>query len=186
MTIRGARKIQPGGMDSRPEHAEKTRPVDASLVSCVLTKLGCTHARQRDDGLRLGGKTHPTPSGAQIPCRTGTARAVAWFCHCRLRMGKWTNLSDRAHWNASRPGMRGRQLTYEEALHGFYRFAPSPASPWISSWLGRATRQPRRRCSTLQAFQVVLDSEQAVDGNQCHALPKPSVEVPVAPIKVAA
>lgn len=99
--------------------------------------------------------------------------------------GQRTNLCDRAHWNASKAGNERTSINIRRSPSLILSLAPSPASPWISSWLGRATR-PQRRCSALQAFQVALDSEQAVDGNQCHALPKPSVEVPVAPIKEAA
>lgn len=143
-------------MDSRSEHAEKTRPVDPPLVS-YLTDYSAMRTRQAERRWITIGREDASDA---FRCSDSLSH---WHCPCCFLVlplpppnGR-TNLSDRAHWNASGPGMRGRQLNNTKKAALIYRFAPSPASPWISSWLGRATLQPHRRCATLQAVQVALE-----------------------------
>jgi hypothetical protein len=158
MTIRRARKIQRGEMDSRPERAEKTRPVDPSLVSC-LTGYSAMRTRQAERRWITIGREDASDG---FRCSGSLSH---WHCPCCCLVlplpppnGQRDKSLRSSPLERERAGNEQTSIKpYEEALHVFYRFAPSPASPWISSWLGRATRQPPRRCATLEAFQVALE-----------------------------
>lgn len=169
-------------MDSRSEHAEKTRPVDPPLVS-YLTDYSAMRTRQAERRWITIGREDASDA---FRCSDSLSH---WHCPCCWLVlplpppNRRTNLSDRAHWKASGPGMRGRQLNNTKKPSLILSLCPK--SRVTLDIVVAGTGHPAAAASLCYAASFPSRSG-AFYGNQCHALPKPNVEVPVAPIKVAA